>query len=238
MRALVLCAGFGTRLGKLCKNTPKPLLSLGKMTILEHILGQLRQAQIQEVYINLHYLGATIVDRIGDGTAHGLKIRYSHEEAPLGTAGAIANIADKVGDRSLLVHYGDIVTTQPLGAFCEEHRRRSCDATILVHKRPGSNSFAYFGQGDQIVRFDERPQMVPMDAKNSFAFSGVCAIGTDCIQDIVEKRSRDLPSEIFPHLARHSRLRGVRLTSPRVAVDSPERLVRAREIVASSRLAS
>lgn len=233
MKALVLCAGYGSRLGALCDSTPKALLDLGPMTILEHILGQIQRTTIQEVFINLHYRGQDIVDRIGNGSRFGLQIRYCHEAQLLGTAGSVGQLAKEVQQQDLLVHYGDIVSTQDLKVFCEGHRASKLAATILVHRRKGSNSFAFFGEADRIDRFLERPQMVPADADKSFAFSGICALSPECVRRIVEKGAKDLPADLFGELSLQSQLRGVRLSSFRVAVDSPARLEMARRVFAS-----
>lgn len=238
MKALVLCAGYGTRLGALCSSTPKALLDLGPFTILEHILTQIRRTSIREVFINLHYRGQDIVERIGDGSRYGLKIRYCHEARLLGTAGSAGQLLDELRGQDLLVHYGDIVSTQDLKAFCEGHSASKLAASILVHRRKGSNSFAFFGEGDKIERFLERPQMVPADAENSFAFSGICALSPKCVRRIVEKGAKDLPADLFGELSLQSQIRGVRISSFRVAVDSPARLEMARQAFASEVLQS
>ena len=87
MKALVLCAGFGKRLGTLTRHCPKPLLSLGPCRIVEHILLQIARSGIRDVYINLHYLPDLFLETLKSGEAYGVRIHYLHERSPRGTAG-------------------------------------------------------------------------------------------------------------------------------------------------------
>ena len=103
MIALVLCAGFGRRLGDLCRTLPKPLLEVGGRPIVEHILHRLRRHGVREVYINLHHRAELFPERLGDGSRFGLTIHYLPELAPLGTAGTARNVLARV-DQDLLVH--------------------------------------------------------------------------------------------------------------------------------------
>ena len=64
MKAIVLCGGYGTRLGRLCADSPKPLLDLGQdRTIVEHIMASLASAGIQDVFVNLHYHAESLRSR-------------------------------------------------------------------------------------------------------------------------------------------------------------------------------
>ena len=104
VKALVLCAGFGRRLGSLCQDSPKPLLEVGGLPIVEHILRRLGQHGVEEVFINLHYRAEQFPARLGDGGRFGFPLRYLHEPAPLGTAGTARDVLARV-DGDLLVHY-------------------------------------------------------------------------------------------------------------------------------------
>lgn len=224
MKALVTCAGFGTRLGELCRDRAKPLLSVGDRTIVEHILGNLAAAGCDEVWINLHHHAAQFPALLGDGARFGVRIHYVHEAAPRGTAGTVADLRGVVGDE-LLVHYGDILTAHDLGGLVQAHREGGAWATMLVHERRGSNSRADL-DGDRVVAFHERPADAPADPH--FAFSGICVLSAPAIAAIPGGVVTDLPRDLFPELARAGRLRAQRLSAFRVAIDSPERLALAR----------
>ena len=73
MRALILAAGHGSRLGALSQHCPKPLQPLGHGTIISRLIGQLQRAGIEHIVINLHHLGNMIQNALGDGQKFGLK---------------------------------------------------------------------------------------------------------------------------------------------------------------------
>ncbi|TPV96814.1 MAG: nucleotidyltransferase family protein [Myxococcales bacterium FL481] len=233
MKALVLCAGFGQRLGELTANCPKPLLSLGQETIVEHILRQLVRASITDVYINLHYLAPQFPAHLGDGERFGLRLHYLHERAPKGTAGTPRDLAAEIANDALLVHYGDIVTNHDLSELAHAHRDLTAEATILVHQRPGSNSYAYFADdGQHIERFVERPATSPDPTRPSWAFSGVCVLCAGLLRRLSPAPVLDLPRDVFPGVAKARRLAGQPLRGYRWAIDSPERLAMARRALA------
>ena len=233
MKALVLCAGEGTRLGELCRERPKPLLELGGRTIIEHIVLRLAHAGCTDVWINLRHLGEQLPPVLGDGARFGLAIHYVWESKARGTAGTVADLRDEVGDE-LLVHYGDIVTDHDLAGLVAAHRKSGAWATMLVHERAGSNSVALLGDDDRVLAFHERPR-TPVDTQGRvpFVFSGLCVLTAAAMAAIPTAVPADLPADVFPPLARIGRLHAQRLAGARVAVDSPERLALARSTFAA-----
>lgn len=89
MKAMLLAAGRGRRLAPLTDRTPKPLLPVHGQSLIQRILGRLKQAGIREAVINTHHLAEQIERTIGDGTTIGLPIRYSRESELLETGGGI-----------------------------------------------------------------------------------------------------------------------------------------------------
>ncbi|MEE9384528.1 MAG: nucleotidyltransferase family protein [Nannocystaceae bacterium] len=235
MKALILCAGFGRRLGAHCAACPKPLLRLGDSTIIEYTLRRLSEAGIHDVFVNLHYRAERFPAQLGNGSRYGLRIHYRHESAPLGTAGTPRDLADELDGQGLLVHYGDIVSAHPLAELVDAHACNHAAATILVHQRADSNSYAYFGEGEQIDRFIERPANPPSSLGPSWAFSGICVLSASFLQAIPRASTIDLPADLFPDLARLGGLYGQRLAGYRWAIDSPERLADARAAFLDSR---
>lgn len=228
MKALVLCAGFGRRLGQLCADRPKPLLSLGSHTIAEHILAQLREAGVTEVFVNLHHFAEQFEPQLGNGSRFGLRIHYVPEPKLLGTAGSAANIRDRMGGQPLLVHYGDVVMNHPLDRLRSLHERSDAEATILMHRRAGSNSRVWCDETGLITRFVERPSTPHLGADQPWVFSGVCLLSPHALEELPERAPLDLPADVFGRLVAKKALFGQPLCGYRWAVDSPERLARAR----------
>ena len=140
MRAMVLCAGLGTRLGELTRQTPKALLPLHGRPILEYILANLRRHGFDEIAINLHTMPETIRGHFGDGAKFEVKLTYSHESVLLGTAGGVKKMEHFFRDGGpFLVHYGDILTDQDFTAMMRFHRERGALVTMLAHQRARRN---------------------------------------------------------------------------------------------------
>ncbi len=232
MKALVLCAGYGQRLGALTRDRPKPLLEVGEHAIVEHILGSLAAHGCTEVWINLHHHAAQFPARLGDGRLWGLRIHWLLEAEPLGTAGTVTSMRAEIGDDPLLVHYGDILTDHDLGALVAHHRATGGWATALVHHRPGSNSVAVLGANDRIEAFVERPS-IPVIGPDQWAFSGICVLSPSAVAGIPRGARPDLPAHVFPVLAERGLLFAQRLAGFRCAIDSPDRLDIARRALAS-----
>ncbi|HUF73599.1 MAG TPA: nucleotidyltransferase family protein [Gammaproteobacteria bacterium] len=111
MRAMILAAGRGTRMGRLTQSTPKPLLDLNGESLIERHLKRLAAAGVDDVVINLSYLGERIREALGDGERYGVRIRYSQEPArPLETAGGIVKALPLLGDKPFLVVNSDVVS--------------------------------------------------------------------------------------------------------------------------------
>jgi MurNAc alpha-1-phosphate uridylyltransferase len=108
MKAMIFAAGRGERMRPLTDSCPKPLLKVrGRPLITWHVLNLVR-AGLTEIVINHSHLGHMIEAELGDGSRYGARIVYSHEPAPLETAGGIANALHLLGDEPFLAVSGDI----------------------------------------------------------------------------------------------------------------------------------
>ena len=132
MKAVLLCAGFGTRLGVLTENCPKPMLQVAGIPIVERQILALKKIGVSEFYLNLHYLGDQIKKNLGDGERLGVQINYCWEESPTGTAGGVKIFEEElVKEESFLVLYGDIVTDEDLSNLIKFHSEHKASASIL-----------------------------------------------------------------------------------------------------------
>jgi len=111
MKAMVLAAGRGERMGDLTAVRPKPLLDVAGVPLIEHHVRRLAACGITEVVINLSYRGTQIRDCLGDGRRFGLSIAYSEEgEPPLETGGGIVQALPLLGSEPFLLVNSDIYT--------------------------------------------------------------------------------------------------------------------------------
>ena len=121
MKALILAAGFGTRLRPLTNHTPKALVPVNNIPIIIYILSFLKHHKIKDIVINLHHLGHKIPQFLGNGSGFGMKIRYSHEPQILGTGGGIKKASRFFKDDFLIVN-GDVIVDFDLSAMIRQHK--------------------------------------------------------------------------------------------------------------------
>lgn len=131
--AVIMAGGEGKRLMPLTQSTPKPMIDVGGMPLLERQVARLVQSGIQRVFLSINYLGHVIEDHFGDGERFGARIEYLREPRKMGTGGALSLLPLPIGG-DLLVINGDIVTRSDflrLGAF---HREENAVVTLgAVH---------------------------------------------------------------------------------------------------------
>lgn len=235
MKAMVLCAGYGTRLGHLTREIPKPMLPIAGRPMLAYILHHLRVHGVREIAINLHFKPGMIREYFGDGSQFGVAISYSIENELLGTAGGLKNVENFFeGETDFLVQYGDIITDQDFTAMIESHRKRNALATLLVHHRPGSNSVLTLDNESRITGFLERPTSEDRKGVASdWANSGICIANRELLSFIPSGVPADLPRDVYTKLISTGRIFGFPLTGYRCAVDSPERLAAAESAIAN-----
>jgi NDP-sugar pyrophosphorylase family protein len=237
MKAMVLSAGYGTRMGDLTREIPKPMLDLNGRPILEWILANLARHGFNEIAINLHFHPEMIRGHFGDGSRLGVKIVYSEEPQLLGTAGGVKKMEPflRSGD-AFLVHYGDVVTDQDFSAMLRFHRAKNALATLLLHERAKSNSVITLDSENRIIGFLERPtDDARRGVTSTWVNSGVCLCHPDIFDSIPPHTPCDLPSDIFPKLLATRRIFGFPLCGQRVAIDSPDRLALARSLFSSGK---
>ena len=114
MKAFILAAGKGERLKPLTNDCPKPLILIKGKPLLEWNLIKLKSAGINEVVINLHYLGEEIIKYFGNGKSFDMKIVYSEENELLGTGGALIHAKKYLDNSPFLLMSGDLWTNYPL----------------------------------------------------------------------------------------------------------------------------
>nr|WP_297460689.1 nucleotidyltransferase family protein [uncultured Halomonas sp.] len=108
MKAMILAAGLGERMRPLTDHCPKPLLEVGGKPLIVHHLERLRALGIDDIVVNVSYRAAQIVDALGDGEAHGMRLQWSHETTPLETGGGIRQALMLLGEAPFLLINGDV----------------------------------------------------------------------------------------------------------------------------------
>lgn len=156
VRAVVMAGGFGTRLRPLTDDTPKPMLPMGDRPVMEHIIGQLKDAGVSRVNVTTHYLPDKIKAHFGDGSDFGVSIGYVEEHSPLGTAGSLSLV--EASDETILVVNGDIMTNVDFRTMVAYHREHAADMTVGVRQYDLKVPYGVLECNDMIVTaIQEKP---------------------------------------------------------------------------------
>ena len=133
MKAVILAGGKGARLAPYTKILPKPLMPVGDMPILEVLIRQMKRYGVEEIILTVGHLSELLRSFFQEGSRFGVRIGYSYEEEPLGTAGPLAMVEGL--DDTFIVSNGDVLTTLNLRKLIDFHKKQDAIATIAVHHR-------------------------------------------------------------------------------------------------------
>lgn len=157
-KGMILAAGEGTRLRPLTANMPKAVVPVGGIPLIAHSVRWLVGHGIDNIVINLHYLGQVIVDYLGDGSALGARISYSWEDSLLGTAGGVKR-CEHFFDEDFVVLYGDVLTDCNLTSIVSYHKERRSVATLGLYEvpRPWEAGIVQINPSGRVTGFVEKP---------------------------------------------------------------------------------
>ncbi|RMH01182.1 MAG: nucleotidyltransferase family protein [Chloroflexi bacterium] len=157
MKAVILAGGKGTRLAPYTIVFPKPLMPLDDMPILEVVIRQLSHYGFKDITMAVGHLAELIMAYFSDGSQFGVKIQYSREDVPLGTAGPLSLIPDL--NEPFIVMNGDVLTTLNFAELYRYHRQRGGIATIAMHRRSVNIDLGVIKHdvSNRIVDYIEKP---------------------------------------------------------------------------------
>lgn len=163
MKALILAAGFGTRLWPLTEGCSKPAMPFHNRPLIAYSVEYLASHGIRDIIINLHHQPESITRALGDGSKLGVKIKYSLEEEILGTSGALDRLREQLSDEDFVVINGKIVTDIDLSQAIEAHRRERAIATLVLKYNAAREHFSIVevDQRGWITRFAGFPEPGP-----------------------------------------------------------------------------
>lgn len=174
MRAMILAAGFGTRLWPLTIGRTKPAIPFLNRPLISYTIDYLRQYGIEDLIINLHHEPASVREQIGDGSRHGARIIYSIEEPEiLGTSGALDRVRLLLERETFVVINGKIITDVDLNAAIATHRRQGALATLVLRPNPRCEHFSEvkINATGNITQFAGFPK--PENSPSPLMFTGI-----------------------------------------------------------------
>ena len=199
MQALILAGGKGTRLRPLTMHTPKPIVPIANRPLLLYQLELLKRAEVRDVILSLSYQPQKIEDKLLDGTDHSVRISYTVEAAPLGTAGAFRHAAGLIRE-TIVVLNGDVLTDIDLNEVIQQHRERQATATIVLAPVPNPTEYGFVEIDDagRVRRFVEKPgpEEVTADTINA----GIYVLEPRVLDYIPEGELFMFEYDVFPKL--------------------------------------
>lgn len=196
----MIAGGFGTRLRPLTYTRPKHLLPIVNRPHLHHVFDLLQRHDVNEVVLLASYLAETFDESVAVARARGMTVEVTHEEEPLGTAGAMRNAADLVGDGTFLAFNGDILTDADLGSLIRWHRERRAEATIVLTPVEDPSAFGVVPTtpAGRVEGFIEKPP--PGEAPTDLVNAGIYIFEASVLDRIPPGEPYSAERELFPKL--------------------------------------
>lgn len=214
MNALILAAGFGTRLKPLTDNTPKALLEINGKTLLEYSILKLQENGFNNLIINVHHLADQIISYLKNNQNFGCNIIISDErDLLLDTGGALKNIKDSVDlTKPILVYNVDIMTNLNLADFYSYHSHSNSFATLAVRKRKTNR---YLLLDDEMVlcgwinKITNERKIIRREQNelHEFAFSGIHVV-SPLVFNFMPKENRFSIIDLYLNLADDKKIIG------------------------------
>jgi dTDP-glucose pyrophosphorylase len=212
----IMAGGQGTRMRPHTEACPKPLLPVGGRPILEHIIQRASAEGFRTFVIAVHYLGHMIEDYFGDGSRWSVQIEYLHETEPLGTAGALAALTDKISE-PVVVSNGDILTDVRYGELLDFHAQHRAMATMAVRLHEWQHPFGVVRtRGVDIIGFEEKP------IARTHVNAGIYAIDPRALQLLGRGERCDMPTLFERIRERGERVVAYAIHEPWVDVGRPD----------------
>src|SRR5215213_2990839 len=189
MRAIVLSAGYGTRLWPLTEDRTKPAIPILGKPLVGYVAEYLAGYGIDEIVVNLHHRPESVRQALGDGSRFGVKLHYVEEPEILGTSGALDNTREFFEHETFIAINGKIITDIDLNAALETHRDANALATLVLLPNPRRERFSVVETEDGRVKaFGAMPIE---DDKEPLMFTGI---------QILEPRIFEyIPRGVFSH---------------------------------------
>jgi NDP-sugar pyrophosphorylase family protein len=152
MRAIILSAGYGTRLWPLTEDRTKPAIPILGKPLVGYVAEYLAGYGFDEIVVNLHHRPESVRGALGDGSRFGVNLKYIEEPVILGTSGALDNARELLDGDTFLVINGKIITDIDLQAALAQHRESKAIATLVLLPNPACERFSTVETSEGCIR--------------------------------------------------------------------------------------
>jgi NDP-sugar pyrophosphorylase family protein len=198
MRAMILAAGFGTRLWPLTCDRTKPAIPFLNKPLINFSVEYLHRFQIEQMVVNLHHQGDSVRRALGDGSALGVKIHYSEEPEILGTSGALDHARHWLEGETFAVMNGKVITDIDLAAALKTHRERGAMATLVLKENARCERFSkvILDANGNIERFGGYPEA--NEATTPLMFTGIQILEPEIFEFIPRGVFSHSTTDVYP----------------------------------------
>jgi mannose-1-phosphate guanylyltransferase len=217
MKAFLLAAGLGTRMGAITRDTPKCLLPIGGRPLLGRWFDLLAHHGVDAVLVNTHHLAESVRDFVATAKPP-LSVVLAHEAELLGSGGTLAANRDFVcGEDAFLVIYADNASRVDLRALVRAHRPGDAATLGLFRVRdPSACGVVEIDAAGRVLDFVEKPQQ----PRSNLAWAGLLVGTPDLLDAIPERRPCDLGRDVIPGL--RGRMRAIEIDGYHLDIGTPE----------------
>jgi NDP-sugar pyrophosphorylase family protein len=189
----ILAGGFGTRLGDLTRDIPKPMIPIAGRPYLERVIDSFARCGLRDIVLLTGYRAEAVEAHFGDGAAFGVCIQYSRETEPLGTGGAIREARALLGERFVMT-YGDVLRYFDYDRFVRAHE----EPCVAAYPRRTTGNIEV--KDGLVIRFDKKAPELP------YVDAGFSIMPSSVIDLLPREGACSFEEMIFPVLAAERRL--------------------------------
>ena len=200
MKTVIMAGGKGTRISSVASDIPKPMIRIGEKPVLQLEIESLRDQGFDDFIITISHLGHVITDYFEDGSKFGVHIEYYDEKEPLGNAGALFRIKEKLTDDFLLIN-GDVLFNVDIRRFATYHRIRKGLVTLFTHpnSHPYDSGLIMTDEENQVTRWLSKEDVRPEFYQNRVN-AGIHILSPKVLERKIDKEKIDLDRDILKPL--------------------------------------
>ena len=224
MKAVLLAAGKGERLGELTRKIPKPMIPIKGKPVIEWNIGLCKLHGITDIFINLHHLPNIVTDYLGNGERFGVTLTYAHEAELLGTGGGVKQFSKSLEEAPFFVIYADNWSEYDLEAIRQHHKKVRAEMTIaLFHlEEVQFSGVAVMDHENRILEFVEIPKTSP--PPSHCVNAGIYLIEPQLLSQI-PNGTCDFGKDVIPNWIKAGvNVRGIKMEKKVTAIDTPDLL--------------
>lgn len=234
--AIILAGGKGTRLSKVSKDIPKPMMPILGKPIVEYQLELLKKHGFDTIWFVVNHMHEQISSYFGDGTKWGININYYIEEHPLGTVGGVKALESELNE-AFLVLYGDVMMDMDLSRLIAFHQNKKAKATLVVHPNdhPYDSDLLDVDSNDKVVAFYAKPHPEGLRYRN-LVNAAAYVFEPEVLHHLELGIKADFGKDIFPVL--HEKLDVYAYNTPEYLKDmgTPDRLEKVEKALLSGKV--